>query len=88
MYRVFDVVSLFTKIPVDVAKSVIFELLSKDDCLQDRTKLCSKKLMLGINMCPDNTYIQFKNLFYKQIFDVPMSSPISVTTLLTWLCRA
>ena len=29
----FDVVSLFTKIPVDVAKSVIFELLSKDNCL-------------------------------------------------------
>ena len=46
-----DVVSLFTKIPVDVAKSLIFELFSKDDCLQDRTKLCLKELMLGINMC-------------------------------------
>ena len=75
----FDVVSLFTKIPVDVAKSVIFELLSKDECLQDRTKLCLKELMLGINICLDNTYIQFKNQFYKQIFGVPMGSPISVT---------
>ena len=75
----FDVVSLFTKIPVDMAKSVIFELLSKDDCLQDRTKLCLKELMLGINMCLDNTYIQFKNQFYKQIFGVSMGSPISAT---------
>ena len=75
----FDVVSLFTKIPVDVAKSVIFELLSKDDCLQDRTKLCLKELMLGINMCLDNTYIQFKNQFYKQIFGVLMDSRISLT---------
>ena len=47
----FDVVLLFPKIPVDVAKSVIFELLSKNDCLQDRTKLCLKELMLGINIC-------------------------------------
>ena len=75
----FDVVSLFTKIPVDVTKSVIFELSSKDDCLQDRTKLFFKELMLGINMCLDNTYVQFKNQFYKQIFGVRMSSPISVT---------
>ena len=33
----FNVVSLFTKIPVYVEKSVIFVLLSKDGCLQDRT---------------------------------------------------
>ena len=75
----FDVVSLFTKISVDVAKSVIFELLSKDECLQHRTKLCLKELMLGINICLDNIYIQFKNQFYKQIFGVPMGSPILVT---------
>ena len=74
----FDVISLFTKISVDVAKSVIFELLSKDDCLQDRTKLCLKELMLGINMCLNNTYIQFKNQFYKQNFGVPMGSPIFI----------
>ena len=57
--------------------SVIFELLSKDECLQDRIKLCLKELMLGIGL--DNTYIQFKNQFYKQIFGVAMGSPISVT---------
>ena len=75
----FNVVSLFTKIPVDVAKSVIFEHLSKDGCLQDRTKLCLKELMLEINICLDNTYIQFKNQLYKQIFGVLLGSPISVT---------
>ena len=36
-----------------------------------------KELMLGIGL--DNTYIQFKNQFYKQIFGVAMGSPISVT---------
>ena len=75
----FDLISLFTKILVDVAKSVIFELLSKDDCLQDCTKLCLKELMLVIMICLDNTYIQFKNHFYKQIFGISMGSPISVT---------
>ena len=30
-------------------------------------------------MCLDNTYIQSKNQFYKQIFGVPMGSLISVT---------
>ena len=35
--------------------------------------------MLGINICLDNTYIQFKNQFYKQIFGVLLGSPISVT---------
>ena len=55
----FDVVSLFTKIPVDVAKSLIFELFSKDDCLQDCTKLCLKELMLGINMCLDQWFSTF-----------------------------
>ena len=34
--------------------------------------------MRGINICLDNTYIQFKNQFYRQIFGVPMGSPISV----------
>ena len=35
--------------------------------------------MLGINICLDNTYIQFKNQLYKQIFGVLLGSPISVT---------
>ena len=30
-------------------------------------------------MCLDNTYIQFKNQFYKQIFPHPMGSRISLT---------
>ena len=33
----FDVISLFTKIPVDVAKTIVLERLKKDDTLDDRS---------------------------------------------------
>ena len=32
----FDVISLFTKIPVDMAKTVVLERLKKDDTLDNR----------------------------------------------------
>ena len=34
-----DVISLFTKIPADVAKTVVLERLKKDDTLDDRSDL-------------------------------------------------
>ena len=41
----FDVVSLFTKIPVDVAKTVALEQLKKDDTLNDRSDLTLTDIM-------------------------------------------
>ena len=74
----FDVVSLFTKIPVNLAKDVILKLLQNDDNLNTRTCLNMTELTIAINLCLDNTYLCFRNRFYKQIFGVAMGSPISV----------
>ena len=75
----FDVISLFTKIPIDIAKSVIFNLLHNDKCLKERTNLTIEELVEELNLCLDNTCIQFCENCYKQIFGVPIGSPISVT---------
>ena len=75
----FDVISLFTKIPVDVAKTVVLERLKKDDTLDDRSGLTLTDIMTALNLCLDNTYLHFRGKFYRRIFVVAMGSPISVT---------
>ena len=74
----FDVVSLFTKIPVHIAKSVIFDRLKCDSELKIRCKLNINKIMNALDLCLDNTYLCFRKQFYRQIFGVAMGSPISV----------
>ena len=64
----FDVISLFTKIPVDVAKTVVLERLKKDDTLDDRSDLTLTDIMTALNLCLDNTYLYFRGKFYRQIF--------------------
>ena len=74
----FDIISLFTKIPVDVAETVALERLKKDGTLDDRSDLTLTDIMTALNLCLDNTYLYFLGKFYRQMFDVAMSSPISV----------
>ena len=74
----FDVVSLFTKIPVHIAKSVIFDRLKCDSELKFRCKLNVNEIMNALDLCLNNTYLCFCKKFYRQIFGVAMGSPISV----------
>ena len=60
----FDVISLFTKIPVDVAKTVVLERLKKDDTLNDRSDLTLIDIITALNLCLDNTYLYFRGKFY------------------------
>ena len=71
----FDVVSLFTKIPVHIAKSV---RLKCDSELKFRCKLNVNEIMNALDLCLNNTYLCFRKKFYRQIFGVAMGSPISV----------
>ena len=73
-----DVTFLFTKIPVDVAKTVVLERLKKNDTLDDRSDLTLTDIMTALNLCLDNTYLYFHGKFYRQIFGVAMGLPISV----------
>ena len=74
----FDVISLFTKIPVHVAETVVLERLKKDDTLDDRSDLTLTDIMTALNLCLDNTYLYFRGKIDCQIFGVAMGSPISV----------
>ena len=60
----FDVVSLFTKIPVHIAKSVIFYRLKCDSELKIRCKLNINEIMNALNLCLDNTYLYFRKKFW------------------------
>ena len=74
----FDVISLFTKILVYVAKTVVLEQLKKDDILDNRSDLILSDVMTALNLCLDSAYLYFRDKFYRQIFGVAMGSPISV----------
>ena len=73
----FDVVSLFTNIPVELAKKVIFDLLNEDYTLCNCTDLTMDDIEITLNFCLNNTYFTFEGK-YQQIFGMPMGSPISV----------
>ena len=76
----FDVVSLFTKIPINLAKDVACEQLINDVTLSERTEMTINDIEIALNFCLNNTYFVFQGKFYQQIlFGVPMGSPISVT---------
>ena len=74
----FDVVSLFTKIPVHIAKSVIFDRVKCGSELKIRCKLNINEIMNALDLCLDNTYLCFRKTFYREISGFAMGSPISV----------
>ena len=74
----FDVVSLFTNIPVEMAKKVTFDLLNKDDTLCNRTDLTMEDIEIAFNFCLNNPCFTIQGKHFQQIFGVPMRSPISV----------
>ena len=73
----FDVVSLFTKIPVDEALHVISQRLQQDDTLKDRTSIPIPDLCALVELCLKSTYFQFGESFYEQVEGAAMGSPLS-----------
>ena len=74
----FDVISWFTKIPVDVTKTVVFERLKKNDTLNNRSDSTLTDIVTELNLCLDNTYRHFRGKFHRQVFAVAIGSSISV----------
>ena len=73
----FDVVSLFTSVPVDCAIKCIFDLLVVDDSLPTRTQLNAHDIKIGLEICSNSTVFSFQNVLYRQTFGTPMGSCIS-----------
>jgi hypothetical protein len=74
----FDVVSLFTNIPVDLAIKVATKRLRQDATLLQRTPLPVEDIIDLLSFCLNNTYIVFEGCYnYQQVFGTAMGSPVS-----------
>jgi retron-type reverse transcriptase len=73
----FDVVSLFTAIPIDRACEHIRNKLSKDDTLGQRSNLSIDDIIKLLRFTLSNSYFNYNNETYKQIHGCAMGSPVS-----------
>ena len=73
----FDVVSLFTKIPVDLAVKVAGERLREDASLGQRTSLPVEDIIHLLSFCLKTTQFTYNGTYYQQVFGTAMGSPVS-----------
>ena len=73
----FDVVSLFTRVPKDLAVETAINRLKADPSFCDRTALSIDDIARLLHFCLDATEFCFDEKFFKQIFGCAMGSPVS-----------
>ena len=73
----FDVVSLFTAIPVDKTCDYTRKKLDKDTWLHLRTKLNTNEVISLLEFTLSNNNFMFNESVYKQIHGCAMGSPVS-----------
>jgi hypothetical protein len=73
----FDVVSLFTKVPLNEALGCISDLLAKDESLEERTNIPPDAICQLTETCLRATYFMFEDRFYEQVDGAAMGSPLS-----------
>ena len=73
----FDVVSLFTAIPVQKACQYIRTKLEQDDTLTSRTNLTIDDIISLLQFTLSNNYFIYNDVAYKQIHGCAMGSPVS-----------
>ena len=73
----FDVKSLFTTIPVDLALTITKERFQQDQNLAERTNMSVTNVMKLLDFVLTNNYFKHDDHHYKQIFGCAMGSPIS-----------
>lgn len=73
----FDVVSLFTNIPVHLA---IKNIMAQWNVIQQHTKIPKSQFLKMLEFClKDNNYLKFDTKIYHQTFGMPMGNPLSPT---------
>ena len=75
----FDVVSLFTNVPVNLAIDVARRRLQADDSLPSRTNLNVLEMTQLLEFCLSATYLSFRGQIFQQIYGTAMGSPVSVS---------
>ena len=71
----FDVVSLFTRVPVNKAIDMISHRLLEDETLEERTVLPPGEIRSLTNACLKYIYFKFGECFYDQLEGAAMGSP-------------
>ncbi|XP_072019690.1 uncharacterized protein [Amphiura filiformis] len=76
----FDVVSLFTNVPIDDASKIIGDILRDDDTLKNRTRMTSDEIVELRKLCLTSTYFKWQGKFYEQKEGQSVGSPLSPIT--------
>ena len=72
-----DVVSLFTKTPVNATLTIVRKRLEADKTLKKRTKLTVDDIMELLSFVTKATYFQFNGILYKQVEGFAIGDPLS-----------
>ena len=72
----FDVVSLLTRIPVDLAVKVAEERLRQDTSLGQRTSLPVEDIIHLLSFCLKTTQFAYNGTYYQQVFGTAMGLPV------------
>jgi hypothetical protein len=72
----FDVASLFTSIPNELALNILETVLERDSKIRELTKLSNPSLINLVRFCLETNF-QFNGKIYRQKSGSPMGSPIS-----------
>ena len=73
----FDVVSLLTKISVDLTVKVAKERLREDASLGQKTSLPVDDIIHLLSFCLKTTQFTCNGTYYQQVFGTAMGSPVS-----------
>ena len=73
----FDVVSLFTNVPVDEAILVISNRIQQEETLKERTSIPIPELCHLVELCLRSTYFQFGQTFFEQVQGAAMGSALT-----------
>ena len=73
----FDVVELFTSVPIEPAISIIKKLLEEDKNLHQRTTMTVKQISCLLEFYLRTTYFTFQRKMYEQVKGATMGSPLS-----------
>ena len=75
----FDVVSMFTCVPTDLAIQVARRRLEINDAsLPERTNLSVDDIVDLLTLCLEATSLSFRGKVYRQVHGTAMGSPVSV----------
>ena len=74
-------VSLFTKVPTDLAVATARQRLLYDSTLMDRITLSVEHIVTLLRFCLNATFLTFRGSYYQHTFGTAMGSPISVVVI-------